>query len=60
MKCLMRMTRTTHVEHHSNAKWKTFPHMFNMLYFVKVKPILSALEKQIQFIAPKLNNKKES
>lgn len=52
------MTRTTHVEHDSNAKWKTFTHMFNMLYFVK--PILSALEKQIQFIAPKLNNKKES
>lgn len=52
------MTRTTHVEHHSNAKWKTFTHMFNILYFVK--PTLSVLEKQIQFIAPKLNNKKES
>lgn len=58
MKCLMKMTRTTHVEHHSNAKWKTFTHMFNMLYFVK--PTLRVLEKQIQFIAPKLNNKKDS
>lgn len=58
MKCLVGMMITTHVECHSNAKWKTFTRMFSMLYFVK--PVLSVLEKQIQFIAPKLNNKKES
>lgn len=58
MKCLVGMMITTHVEHHSNAKWKAFTHMFSMLYFVK--PVLGVLEKQIQFIAPKLNNKKES
>ena len=58
MKCLMGMMIITLVERHSNAKWKTFTSMFSMLYVVK--PVLSVLEKQIQFIAPKLNNKKES